>query len=296
MEEVITETKFLDLNLFYKGKVRDNYDLGDQILMVTTDRISAFDSVLGSGIPFKGKTLNSLSVFWFNKMKDIVDNHLITADVDEYPEAVQKYKDQLEGRSMLVKKTKPILVECVVRGYLAGSGWKSYQKDQSVCGIQLPDGLRESDRLPEPMFTPAIKAETGHDENISEKKSAEITGKDVTDFLKETSIKIYEKASKHAESAGIIIADTKFEFGFLGDEIILIDEILTPDSSRFWPKDDYEPGRSQNSFDKQYVRDYLVKSGWNKEPPGPPLPEDVILETSKKYREAYRLLTGNTLG
>ncbi|MBU0762995.1 MAG: phosphoribosylaminoimidazolesuccinocarboxamide synthase [Candidatus Altiarchaeota archaeon] len=293
MEE-ITKTD-LPLKLHGRGKVRDIYDLGDKILLIATDRISAFDSILPNGIPHKGEVLNKISAFWFENTKDIITNHMITTDVNKYPEELKKHKDILEGRSMLVKKTQPLPIECVARGYLAGSGWTEYQQKQSVCGIQLPKGLVESDKLPETIFTPATKAESGHDINISFEETTEIVGEETAEKLRNTTIQLYEKADKHAESRGIIICDTKFEFGILNDEVILIDEALTPDSSRFWPKKTYRPGGPQKSYDKQYVRDYLLEIKWNKEPPAPQLPEKVIQETSKKYIEAYEQLTGKKL-
>lgn len=292
MTNVVTETSINDVSLVGKGKVRDIYDTGDAYLMVTTDRISAFDVILADAIPGKGKVLNQVSIFWYEKMKDIVDNHLITADVNQYPHPLQQYGDILEGRSMLVKKAKPLPVECIVRGYLSGSGWKSYQKEGHVCGIELPDGLRESDRLPEPLYTPSTKAEAGlHDENISYEKTVELMGAETAEKVKRLSLDIYKRGAEIALEKGIIIADTKFEFGIVDDGIVLIDEVLTPDSSRFWPKKEYEPGKSQKSYDKQYVRDWLLQSGWDKTPPGPKLPEEVIRNTADTYREIFDLLT-----
>ena len=287
-----------DITLLKKGKVRNIYDLGDELLFVTTDRISAFDVIMPNGIPSKGRVLNMLSVFWFEFTKDIIENHMITADPDEMVSATREllpYKEMLAGRSMLVKKAEPIMTECVVRGYISGSAWKDYKKTGMVCGIKLPEGLKESQKLADPIFTPSTKADEGHDLNISEEETKQIVGEDVFEFLKEKSLAIYKKASEYAESKGVIIADTKFEFGKIGDNIILMDEALTPDSSRFWPKNDYKPGRTQESFDKQFVRDYLETLNWDKTPPGPELPEDIILKTSEKYKEAYKILTGKEL-
>jgi len=287
-----------DITLLKKGKVRNIYDLGDELLFVTTDRISAFDVIMPNGIPSKGRVLNMLSVFWFEFTKDIIENHMITADPDEMVSAAREllpYKEMLAERSMLVKKAEPIMTECVVRGYISGSAWKDYKKTGMVCGIKLPEGLKESQKLADPIFTPSTKADEGHDLNISEEETKQIVGEDVFEFLKEKSLAIYKKASEYAESKGVIIADTKFEFGKIGDNIILMDEALTPDSSRFWPKNDYKPGRVQTSFDKQFVRDYLETLDWDKTPPGPELPEDIILKTSEKYKEAYKILTGKEL-
>ena len=275
--------------------MRDVYAIEDKLLIVTTDRISAFDVVLPNPIPFKGAVLTAFSVFWFDFLKDVVDNHLITTYVDEFPEPLSRNQDQLEGRSMLVVRTEVFPIECVARGYLAGSGWKEYQKTGEVCGIKLPAGMKESDKLPEPIFTPATKEETGHDENISEREMARRIGDDATRRLKDLTLTLYSRAAEYADSRGIIIADTKFEFGVSDGRVILIDEALTPDSSRFWPKETYEPGRGQPSFDKQYLRDYLETLDWNKQPPGPILPETVVERTSEKYLEAYKVLTGRTL-
>ena len=275
--------------------MRDVYAIEGKLLIVTTDRISAFDVVLPNPIPFKGAVLTAFSVFWFDFLKDVVDNHLITTYVDEFPEPLSRKQDQLQGRSMLVVRTEVFPIECVARGYLAGSGWKEYQKTGEVCGVKLPAGMKESDKLPEPIFTPATKEETGHDENISEREMARRIGDDATRRLKELTLTLYSRAADYADSRGIIIADTKFEFGVNDGQVILIDEALTPDSSRFWPKETYEPGRGQPSFDKQYLRDYLETIDWNKQPPGPILPETVVERTSEKYLEAYRLLTGRTL-
>jgi phosphoribosylaminoimidazole-succinocarboxamide synthase len=266
------------------------------LLIVTTDRISAFDVVMPDPIPYKGAVLTAFSVFWFDFLKDVVPNHLITTDVSAFPEPLPSYRDQLEYRSMLVTRTEVFPFECVARGYLSGSGWKEYQKTGEVCGIKLPSGLRESDKLPEPIFTPATKAETGHDLNISEREMADNLGEEVTRELKRLTLTLYSRAADYADSRGIIIADTKFEFGVKDGKTILIDEALTPDSSRFWPKESYEAGRGQQSFDKQYLRDYLETIAWNKQPPGPHLPETVIERTSEKYLEAYRVLTGGTVG
>ena len=288
---VLLKTEFKDLPLFRRGKVRDVYDLGDKLLIVSTDRISCFDVVLPDGIPQKGRVLTSISTFWFEFIKNIIGHHLITADVNQYPQELQKYKADLSERSMLVLKTKPLPVECVVRGYLSGSGWKEYQRQQSVCGITLPQGLKESAQLPEVIFTPSTKADVGHDENVNQKYVENLVGKETAQHLKDISIKIYRQASEHALKKGIIIADTKFEFGKIGDQIILVDEVLTPDSSRFWPADLYKPGKSQPSFDKQYVRDYLISTGWDKNSTPPYLPKNVITETQKKYIEAYEKIT-----
>ena len=292
----IPKTQFDALSLVRQGKVRDIFDSGDALLMVTTDRLSAFDVVLPDRIPDKGKVLNQISVFWFNHMEAIVKNHIITTNVRDYPEKFKAYSDELDKRSMLVKKAQPLPVECIVRGYISGSGWSSYQKEGHVSGIILPGGLNESDKLEEPIFTPSTKAEIGdHDINISFDDAINLMGNDTTTRLKELSLEIYQKGSEYALSKGIIIADTKFEFGLLDGDIIMIDEILTPDSSRFWPQDDYEPGRSQNSFDKQYVRDWLVQSGWDKKHPGPSLPQDVIDRTSRTYKDIYHRLTGKNV-
>ena len=292
----LLETRLSGLAPHRQGKVRDIFDLGDSLLMVATDRMSAFDYVLGSGIPDKGKVLTQLSAFWFEKTAGIVPNHLITTDVGEYPADMQPYADILAARSMLVRKTQPVPIECVARGYLSGSAWKEYRVSGAVCGISLPSGLRESDRLPEPIFTPATKATTGHDENVSEDEAARLVGAPRVRQLRDLTLKLYAFGAAHAESCGIILADTKFEFG-LNDrnEIILIDEVLTPDSSRYWPRDQYAPGGPQPSFDKQYVRDYLEQIRWNKQPPVPSLPDEVVMRTRQKYVEAYRRLTGKEL-
>lgn len=293
--EGLSTTDFKDLTFSKRGKVRDIYDCGDKLLIVATDRISCFDVVLPSTIPFKGIVLNSISCFWFDFIKEIVPNHLVTSDVSTYPAEFKKHKDLLLGRSMLVKKSKPLAVECVVRGYLSGSGWKEYKQKQSVCGIKLPKGLVESDKLPQVLFTPSTKADAGHDMNVNQKYVENLLGQEVSEKIKKISLAIYEKAASFALERGIIIADTKFEFGVYQDEIILIDEVLTPDSSRFWPKDRYTPGKSQPSFDKQFVRDYLEYLQWNKTPPAPKLPEDIITKTSEKYLEAFKRLTGDDL-
>jgi phosphoribosylaminoimidazole-succinocarboxamide synthase len=292
---VVLETNFDGLTLARRGKVRDVYDLGDQLLIVATDRISAFDYVLGSGIPDKGKVLTQLSAFWFDHVGDLVPHHCLAVDVDRFPAVTRPYRDVLRGRSMLVRKTDPLPVECVARGYLSGSGWKDYQRTGAVCGIPLPAGLQESDRLPAAIFTPATKAETGHDENISEDQAAAIVGRAQATRLRELTLEIYARGVEHASSNGIIIADTKFEFGVANGELILIDEVLTPDSSRFWPADRYAAGQAQPSFDKQFVRDHLETIGWNKQPPVPSLPDEVVSRTREKYLEAYRRLTGREL-
>ncbi len=293
---VVLQTDFSDIKLFKRGKVRDMYDLGDYYLMVSSDRLSAFDVIMNEGIPEKGRVLTQISKFWFDFFKDEIENHIVATDVKDFPELCKPYEEILDGRSMLVKKAELIQLECIVRGYITGSGWKDYQRTGQICGIDLPQGLRESEKLPEPIFTPSTKAEIGdHDENISEEKAIETVGKETYDFLKNAALNIYKKAAEYAEERGIILADTKMEFGFYDGKIILIDELLTPDSSRFWPKEKYEVGRSQESFDKQYVRDYLLSINFNKQPPPPALPEDVILNTSKKYQEALKLLTGKGL-
>ena len=294
-KETLSSTDFKDLKLYKRGKVRDVYDLEDRLLIISTDRISCFDVVLPTAIPLKGKVLTALSLFWFDFIKDIVLHHLITCDVEEYPEQLRKYKKELLGRSMLVKKTKSLPVECVVRGYLSGSGWKEYKEKQSVCGIKLPKGLKESDKLPEVLFTPSTKADTGHDLNIDQGYVEHLVGKEIADKLARVSINIYKKASDYALSRGIIIADTKFEFGIYQDGIILIDEILTPDSSRFWPRDQYQAGKAQPSFDKQFVRDYLETLDWDKTPPAPQLPVEIVEKTTQKYLDAYKKITGKVL-
>jgi len=293
---VLLHTNFPKLELHVSGKVRDVYELDrEHLLFVATDRISAFDYVLATGIPNKGQVLTQLSLFWFEFLHDIVPNHLVTADVNRYPELVRRYADQLRGRSMMVLRAEMIPVECVVRGYISGSAWKEYQASGSVCGIRLPPGLKESDRLPEPIFTPAIKATTGHDENISFERMIEIVGPEVSAELRALSLRIYTAAADYAREKGILIADTKFEFGRTAQGITLADEVLTPDSSRFWPADQYQPSRAQNSYDKQYVRDYLEEIRWTKQPPAPALPMEVVRKTSEKYLEAYHRLTGHEL-
>ena len=274
------------------GKVREMFDLGDRLLMVASDRISAYDVVMPNGIPRKGEVLTLFSHFWFDRAADLVPNHLLSKADEPLPEAVQPHADQIGRRAMVVKKAQPLAIECVVRGYLAGSGWKEYQKQGTVCGISLPDGLENSSQLPEPIFTPATKAEEGHDENISFDEAVNIVGKNVAEQARELSIKLYERGRHHAAEKGIIIADTKFEFGIFEGELILIDEVLTPDSSRFWPADLYAPGKNQPSFDKQFVRDYLETLDWDKTPPGPELPAEIVQKTSEKYIEAYTLITG----
>ena len=292
---ILLQTDFPELTLHARGKVRDLYSLNGQLLFVATDRISAFDYVLATGIPEKGRVLTQLSLFWFDFLKDVVKNHLVTANVDQYPAPLRKYSDDLRGRSMLVTKAQMIDIECVARGYLSGSGWKEYQQTGAVCGIKLPAGLKESDKLPEPIFTPATKALSGHDENISIEEMAKRTGKELAEKLRDLTLKIYKTAADYAAGRGIIIADTKFEFGQTSQGLILADEVLTPDSSRFWPANKYQPGKAQESFDKQFVRDYLETIKWNKQPPAPSLPEDVARKTSEKYIEAYRILAGREL-
>jgi phosphoribosylaminoimidazole-succinocarboxamide synthase len=290
--KVVLETNFEGLKLHSRGKVRDIYEVDGQLLLVATDRISAFDCILPTGIPNKGKVLTAVSEFWFALMKGIIPNHIVSTDVDDYPALLRPYSDTLEGRSMLVKKTKPFPVECVVRGYLAGSAVKEYRQSQSVCGIKLPAGLRESEKLPEPIFTPATKADAGHDINISLEEAANIIGKDKAALLAEKSLQIFKKASEFAASRGLILSDTKFEFGEYDGGVLLIDELLTPDSSRYWLAESYEVGKPQTNFDKQYVRDYLESLDWDKTPPAPHLPPDVVARTEEKYKQAYKLLTG----
>ena len=297
MKTPVSETDFQDLNLIKRGKVRDIYDLGENLLMVASDRISAFDVVMPDPVPDKGVILTQISLYWFEIMKPIIENHVVSANVSDYPAVCRPYSETLRGRSMLVKKTEPLSIECVVRGYISGSGWKSYQETGSVCGIDLPEALRESDKLPEPIFTPSTKEELGaHDININFAEAEKRIGKDLASKAKDLSLAIYKKGSEMAAEKEIIIADTKFEFGLLGDKLILIDEVLTPDSSRFWPKDTYQPGGSQQSFDKQYLRDHLLSVKWNKQPPAPSLPEDIIRNTRKKYLEALTQLTGDSYG
>jgi phosphoribosylaminoimidazole-succinocarboxamide synthase len=293
MRAVISQTEFPGLKLLGRGKVRDIYDLGDQLLIVATDRLSAFDVVLPTPIPDKGRVLTQLSLFWFDKLADVVPHHVIEAK--NFTGELAPYADSLAGRAMLVRRTEPAPIECVVRGYISGSGWKDYQKTGAICGIPLPAGLRESDRLPEPIFTPSTKATTGHDENISFDETVSRIGRPLAERLRDVSLTLYRRAAEHAAAHGIIIADTKFEFGLRGNELIWIDEALTPDSSRFWPADQYSSGKAQPSFDKQFVRDYLERIGWNKQPPAPPLPPDVVAGTQQKYRDAYQRITGHAL-
>ena len=295
-DNVLLQTDFSDLEMYASGKVRDIYRVDNEhLLFVATDRISAFDYVLASGIPDKGRVLTQLSLFWFDFLKDVISNHLVTADVKQYPAQLKSHENDLAGRSMLVVKADMVSVECVARGYLSGSGWKEYQKNGTVCGIKLPAGLKESDKLPEPIFTPATKAVTGHDENISFEEMVKIVGREPSEKLRDLTLGIYKKAADYALTRGIIIADTKFEFGNTAKGLILADEVLTPDSSRFWPADKYKPGGAQPSYDKQYVRDYLESIKWDKKPPAPGLPPEVQANTSAKYVEAYRLLTGREL-
>jgi phosphoribosylaminoimidazole-succinocarboxamide synthase len=291
--KVLRETQFAGLAPSARGKVRDIYDLGDKLLIVATDRLSAFDVILPTPIPDKGRVLTQLSLFWFNLLKDVVPNHVISAT--EFPAPFDKFEDELAGRSMVVRKARPLPIECVVRGYVSGSGWKDYRVTGKICGVALPTGLRESDRLPEPIFTPATKAASGHDENISFEQASKMVGKDLAEKVRGVSLELYRRAAAYAEPRGIIVADTKFEFGLLNDELIWIDEALTPDSSRFWPAAHYSPGGAQPSFDKQFVRDYLERMRWPKTPPGPELPPEVVSATRDKYREAYRILTGRDL-
>ena len=296
LDSVLLRTDFPELELFASGKVRDVYRLDDDhLLFVATDRISAFDYVLATGIPHKGRVLTQISLFWFDFLRDLVPNHLVTAEVERYPAAARKYADQLRGRSMLVRRAEMVPVECVVRGYISGSAWKEYKASGRVCGIELPTGLKESDQLPEPIFTPATKATSGHDENIPFEEMVRIVGAERSRNLRDITLQIYTKAANYARQRGIIIADTKFEFGITQQGITLADEVLTPDSSRFWRADKYEPGRAQESYDKQYVRDYLEQIRWNKQPPAPALPQEVARRTSEKYLEAYHQLTGREL-
>jgi len=293
MRAVISQTEFPGLKLLGRGKVRDIYELGDQLLIVATDRLSAFDVVLPTPIPDKGRVLTQLSLFWFDKLADVVPHHVVEAK--NFTGELAPYADSLAGRAMLVRRTEPAPIECVVRGYISGSGWKDYQKTGAICGIPLPAGLRESDRLPEPIFTPSTKATTGHDENISFDETVSRIRRPLAERLRDVSLTLYRRAAEHAAARGIIIADTKFEFGLRGNELIWIDEALTPDSSRFWPADQYSPGKAQPSFDKQFVRDYLERIGWNKQPPAPALPPDVVAGTQQKYRDAYQRITGHAL-
>jgi phosphoribosylaminoimidazole-succinocarboxamide synthase len=296
LDAVLLRTDYSELELHASGKVRDVYGLdSDHLLFVATDRISAFDYVLATGIPHKGRVLTQISLFWFDFLKDIVPNHFVTADVDQYPAAIRRHADELRGRSMMVMRAEMFPVECVARGYLSGSGWKEYKATGSVCGVQLPPGLKESDKLPEPLFTPATKATTGHDINISFEEMCKLVDPELSRQLRDITLRIYKRAADYARQRGIIIADTKFEFGQTAQGITLADEVLTPDSSRFWPVDSYQPGKAQDSYDKQYVRDYLEEIRWNKQPPAPALPQEVALRTSRKYLEAYRQLTGREL-
>jgi phosphoribosylaminoimidazole-succinocarboxamide synthase len=291
--QTISTIELKGIPFFRRGKVREVYDLGENLLIISTDRVSCFDVILPTLIPEKGRLLTEISKFWFDYTKGIVANHLVSTDVNVYPKELEKYKMLLSGRSMLVKKAKPLPVECIVRGYISGSGWKDYQKTGSICGIKLPKGLQESEKLPEVIFTPSTKADVGHDENVSQDYIERQIGKDIADKIKSLSIAVYSKARDYAEKRGIIIADTKFEFGMIDNKIILIDEVLTPDSSRFWPKDKYQPGKAQPSFDKQFVRDYLETLEWDKTPPGPKLPDAIVKKTTEKYQQALDILTRN---
>ena len=295
MNTPILEIELPGIKTFKKGKVRNVFDLDDSLLIVASDRISAFDYIMPNGIPDKGAILTQISLFWFNFTKDLIKNHILESDVNKYPEELQPYKDILAKRSVIGKKAKLIPVECVVRGYLSGSGWKEYQKSRSICGIKLPEGLKESDKLPEPIFTPTTKAEEGHDLNITESEVIDMVGKETAQTIKEKTIAAYKACADYADTKGIIIADTKFEFGFHNNEIIIIDEMLSPDSSRFWPKDQYKPGGQQASYDKQFLRDYLESIKWNKEPPAPILPPEIVEKTREKYFEAFKRLTGKNM-
>jgi phosphoribosylaminoimidazole-succinocarboxamide synthase len=294
LNSVVWETNLPGVHFLNRGKVRDLYEVGGELLLIATDRLSAFDVVLPTPIPDKGRVLTQLSLFWFNLLRDVIPNHMVTAT--NFPSELAPFAAQLEGRAMLCKRTNPLPIECVVRGYLVGSGWKDYCATGKVCGIALPSGLRESERLPEPIFTPSTKATTGHDENISFDGAVSLVGAELAEKVRSISLEIYRRAAAYAEPRGIILADTKFEFGLLEKDLIWIDEALTPDSSRFWPAEGYQPGRAQPSYDKQYVRDYLERIGWNKQPPGPDLPADIVAATREKYREAYKQLTGQELG
>jgi phosphoribosylaminoimidazole-succinocarboxamide synthase len=293
MNKIITKTELPDFNLVKRGKVRDIYDLGDYYLLIATDRISAFDVVLPNGIPEKGRVLTQISAYWFKQMEDIIQNHIQSIDIKEFPDRLRQYAGILEDRSMLVKKTTPLPVECVVRGYLSGSGWKSYQKDRTICGIRLPENLIESSRFPEPIFTPSTKEEQGHDINISFEEVENILGKELSEKLRDTSLRVYSRARDIAEKKGIIIADTKFEFGLYHGELMLIDELLTPDSSRFWSVTEYAPGKGQDSYDKQIVRDYLLTLDWDKTYPGPELPEAIVKKASERYTDILKIITGS---
>jgi phosphoribosylaminoimidazole-succinocarboxamide synthase len=292
---ILLETNLPGVARHARGKVRDVYQVDGQLLIVATDRISAFDYILPTGIPDKGRVLTQLSIFWFDFLREITPTHFLTADISEYPDALRQHRDQLEGRSMLVKRAQMVEVECVARGYLAGSGWKEYRQQGTVCGIKLPSGLQDGSRLPEPIFTPSTKAQTGHDENISFEQMVSLVGADLSRRLRDLTLQIYTRAARYAETKGIVIADTKFEFGFVGSELVLGDEVLTPDSSRFWPAETYRPGGAQFSFDKQFVRDYLESIHWNKQPPAPRLPDEIAARTGEKYRQAYAALTGHEL-
>ena len=293
---VILETNLTGVECHGRGKVRDVYRVdSDRLLIIATDRISAFDYILGTGVPDKGKVLTQLSIFWFDFLRDLTPTHFLTSDVTVYPNPLPEFAAQLEGRSMLVKRAAMVEIECVARGYISGSGWKEYREHGTVCGIRLPAGLRESDKLPEPIFTPSTKAQSGHDENVSFDRVVSLIGEDLAKRLRDLTLAIYTRAAQYAETKGVIIADTKFEFGFVGDQLVLGDEVLTPDSSRFWPADTYHPGGPQFSYDKQFVRDYLESIRWNKQPPAPSLPAEVAAKTSEKYRQAYSVLTGRAL-
>lgn len=295
MTMLINDTDFIKKPLFIKGKVRNVYDLGDKLLIIVTDRISAFDVIFPNLIPNKGKVLNSISEFWFDYTKDVVGNHVITTDVTQYPDGLSQFKEELRGRSMLVKKIQMVEAECIVRGYLEGSGLKDYKNTGSICGIKLPEGMKQAQKLPEPIFTPSTKAQEGHDENVSFDVLADKIGVEMANKLRDTSIALYNKANTYAESKGLILADTKFEFGIVDGKLVIADEMCTPDSSRFWAMDEYEPGRAQKSFDKQYLRDYLEAVKWDKKPPAPVLPDDIVKKTEAKYIEAYERLTGRKL-
>lgn len=295
MGKLIDNTDFIDLPLFIKGKVRNVYDLGDKLLIIATDRISAFDVVFPNLIPNKGKVLNSISEFWFNFTRDIIDNHMITTDVSTYPCGLSKFKEELQGRSMLVRKVEMVKAECIVRGYLEGSGLKEYNNTGSICGIKLPAGLKQADKLPEPIFTPSTKESEGHDINVSYEELCNKIGTDLAKQLKDASIALYKKVSKYAESKGLILADTKFEFGIMDGKLVVADEMFTPDSSRFWDMNEYEPGRPQKSFDKQYLREYLESINWDKKPPAPVLPDEIVKKTAAKYMEAYERITGKKI-
>ncbi|MGC9257483.1 phosphoribosylaminoimidazolesuccinocarboxamide synthase [Desulfurella sp.] len=291
MSEVVLETNLGDVNLLKRGKVRDVYEIEEKLLIVATDRISAFDVILPNGITNKGEVLTQISLFWFDKTKDIIQNHIISADINEYPPQLKQYTQLLQKRSMLVKKTEPILIECIVRGYISGSGWTEYKQTGKICGIELPQNLKESQKLPEPIFTPSTKAESGHDQNITFEQMSNMIGNDIASQIKDISLKIYDKASQYALEKGIIIADTKMEFGFYNGKLMLIDELLTPDSSRFWLVETYKEGQPQDSFDKQIVRDYLLTLDWNKTYPGPVLPDNIVEKTAKRYKEILEMIT-----